>query len=79
MGSTLGAEVDGHLTGRGIGDQHRHRERVHPRWPPRAELAVLLVHGGEPADAGAQHDGDPLGGDASDEGLGHGPGLAGGQ
>ena len=40
---------------------------------------MLLVHGGESTDAGAQHDGDPLGGDAADEGLGHGPGLAGGQ
>ena len=76
VGAAMEAEVDGHLTGRGIGNQHRHRQRVHPGWSPGAELCVLLVHRRQAADAGAEHDSDAGGIDPPGERFRHRPGLA---
>ena len=77
MGSALEPQVDGDLSRWCIGDQHRHGQRVDPLRAPAGELRVLLVHGGESTDAGSQHHGDALRGDALHPRGGHPPGLAG--
>jgi hypothetical protein len=41
-------------------------------------LGVLIVHGGEAADAGADDHGDATGIEPLGDGTGHGPGLPGG-
>ena len=79
VGAALQSEVDGHLAGCRIGDQHRNREWIDPAGPSCTELGMLLMHGGQPADAGAEHHGDAGWIEATAVVLRHCPGLPGGQ
>ena len=57
--TAMQTQIDGHLAGGRIGDQHRHGERIDPCGSSFGQLIVLFMHGVESADAGAQHHGNP--------------------
>ena len=79
VGPGMQAQVDGDLACRRVGDQHRHRERIHPPRAGLQQVGVLALQGGQAADAGADHHGNPAGVHPLAMGGGVGPGLTGRQ
>ncbi len=71
-----GGEGQPHGRGRTVGHEHRHHVWGDPARAPLAQYVVLVEQGQHPADAGADHRGEPFGVDLGRPGVG--PRLPGG-